>query len=245
MENQILKTALLQSLKYLGLKNSASLSNETLIGNIKSILSSFKLVETKEIFESDFIKVKFVPFFYEYKEAINLAKLIFKQLGYSLQARDSQTKIKIPPFFINMPELFERYIEVKLREKYKTNVIPGYDKKSKNKNSYIWGLRPDFIIKDSNMILDAKYKYWFENNSNENFKNDFQQLSLYGRIEKLKTEITTKDNEEPKIIFIYPCTKGTNEIEIEDAESINGFSNIFKISIKIPSKDINALYNNA
>ena len=233
IENQILKTALIQSLKYL-----AFIDNEQLVSKIKSILHSFKLVDTKEVFAKDFTKIKLSSIFFDYKEALNLAKLIFNQLGYSLQTKRQEEKIKVPPFYINMPELFERYVEILLRKTYSTNVIPGYSNTSRDKNSYLWGLRPDFIIKEQNIIVDAKYKYWFINPASENLKDDLQQLSLYGRIEKLKKDIGTEKNNEPVILFVYPTTGKNNEkeIKIENSELIEDLTNIYKMGIEIPYK---------
>lgn len=235
LENQILKTALIQSLKYL-----VFLNNEQLFSKTKNILHSFKLVDTKEVFKRDFTKIKLFSFFFDYKEALNLAKLIFNQIGYSLQAKRREEKIKIPPFYINMPELFERYVEIQLRKTYKTDVIPGYSKTSRDKNSYLWGLRPDFIIRNQNIVIDAKYKYWFVNPVSDNLKNDFQQLSLYGRITDLKNDIGIEENQEPLILFVYPNTEkiNENEIKIENSELINGFTNIYKMGIEIPYKEI-------
>jgi len=233
LENQILKTALIQSLKYL-----AFINNEQLISKMKNILHSFKLVDTKEVFAKDFTKIKLSSFFFDYKEALNLAKLIFNQLGYSLQTKRQEEKIKIPPFYINMPELFERYVEIQLRKTYSANVIPGYSNTSRDKNSYLWGLRPDFIIESQNIIVDAKYKYWFVNPVSDNLKDDLQQLSLYGRIENLKNNIGTEKNNEPLILFVYPNTEKNNEkeIKIENSELIKGFTNIYKMGIEIPYK---------
>ncbi len=233
LENQILKSALTQSLKYLNFTD-----NKLIISKIKNISNSFKFVDTKEVFAKDFTKIKLSSFFFDYKEALNLAKLIFNQLGYSLQTKRDEEKIKIPPFYINMPELFERYVEVQLRKTYFDNVISGYSKTSRDKNSYIWGLRPDFIIKNQNIIIDAKYKYWFLNPVNDNLKEDLQQLSLYGRIEDLKNNIGTDKNTESLILFVYPSTEKNNkkEIKIENSELIKGFSNIYKMRIEIPYK---------
>jgi len=230
LENQILKTALEQSLKYL------SIVKNELIGNIiKKNLNAFELVETKEVFESDFIKIKNSPFYCEYKDAISLARLIFKILGYSLQANIVTGKVKIPPFYINMPELFERFVEVKLREKFNNDLICGYNSFDLEHNSYVWGLRPDFIVKNNNMIIDAKYKYWFGFYDNDYLKNDYQQLSLYGRILDLKNDISPKEKQEPKLFFIYPNLI-TNEIDFENLESNKDFYNIYKLGLKIPYK---------
>ncbi len=227
LENQIIKTALIQSSKYL------SIIKNDFIGNvIKRNLNAFMQVDTKEIFDCDFINIRHSPFYSEYKEALNLAKLIFKLFGYSMQSKILTDKLQIPPFYIDMPELFERYAEVKLRKYYKNELISGYSKTDKEVNSYIWGLRPDFIVKNQNTIIDAKYKYWFEATNNDKFKDDYQQLALYSRIKSLKKDIGN-NVEEAQIIFIYPHSEGVDTIDNDKIDSDNNF-NINKIKLKIP-----------
>ena len=231
IENQILKTALLQCSR-----NLYGINNNDIAKLIKLNLNTFDLVNSKEVFDNDFAKIKYSPFYKDYKEALKLAQMIFKRFGFNLNDTDGKEKHKIPPFYIDMPELFERYVEVKLREKYKAALVPGYGRK--NGNSYNWGLRPDFIVQGKHLIIDAKYKYWFEqNNRNNKFKDDYQQLSLYGRVTKIRNDIELSQNEEAKILFIYPRTDGKESIN-DDFEKEDDFSNIYKFGIKIPLKKV-------
>lgn len=240
IENKILKTALLQCSRHL---HTVANDNKDIVKLLKYNLNTFELVNKKEIFESDFSKIKHSPFYKEYKEALNLAKMIFKLLGFTLSSSQQKHKSKIPPFYIDMPELFERYVEVKLREcdEYKNGLTPGYG--HKNGNSYKWGLRPDFIVKDKKLIIDAKYKYWFsKENEDEKFKNDYQQLSLYGRDTDIRRDIKLSENEEAKLLFIYPKFDKDENIDIDDndiccpIENVGKFSNIQRIEICIPKK---------
>ena len=219
IENRILKSALLQCSKYLNFQN------DNIIKLLKQNLNAFELVTPKEIFPSDFDKVKISPFYQEYKEALNLAKMIFKRFGFSLNSYDKNIEYKIPPFVINMPELFERYVEVKLRKQYSDDLIAGYSQK--NGNSYIWGLRPDFLVKNQKTIIDAKYKYWFADITSD-LKEDYQQLSLYSRVKQIRNIIGVDENEIAKIVFVYPT------IDEEKEEKDNNFCNIIKKSITIP-----------
>jgi 5-methylcytosine-specific restriction endonuclease McrBC regulatory subunit McrC len=230
IENQILKTALLQCSR-----NLHGINNDDIAKLIKLNLNTFDLVDSKEVFDSDFSKIKYSPFYKDYKEALKLAQMIFKRFGFNLNDTDNKEKHKIPPFYIDMPELFERYVEVRLREKYKDALVPGYGQK--NGNSYTWGLRPDFIVKNEQLIIDAKYKYWFSDNQNNKFKDDYQQLSLYGRVTEIRKDIELSQNEEAKILFIYPRTNGKESID-GDFEKENYFSNIYKFGIKIPLKKV-------
>jgi len=226
IENQILKTALLQCSR-----NLHGINNDDISKLIKLNLNSFDLVNSKEVFDSDFSKIKYSPFYKDYKEALKLAQMIFKRFGFNLNDIDNKEKHKIPPFYIDMPELFERYVEVKLREKYKGALVPGYGQK--NGNSYNWGLRPDFIVEGEQLIIDAKYKYWFEQNDKDSkFKDDYQQLALYGRVVEIRNDIEISKNEEAKILFVYPKIDGKESID-DNFKLEDNFNNIYKLGIKI------------
>jgi len=228
LENQILKTALTQSSKYLCNIGNANDISKLLNYN----LSSFELVASKNIQNSDFSKIKHSPFYKEYKEALRLSQMIFKRLGFALNNHYSTNNYKVPPFYINMPELFERYVEVKLREKYPDIIDGNRDKK------FELSMRPDFLLPSKNMIIDAKYKYWYaKTNENIDFKEDYQQLSLYGRAKKIRKRILLEDNKEARLLFIYPKIEGQECIEENDNYESN-FNNIFKCGIEIPFKTV-------
>ncbi|MDF1878111.1 hypothetical protein JHD46_00500 [Sulfurimonas sp. SAG-AH-194-C20] len=229
IENQILKTALFQCSR-----NLQNINNDDITKLLKFNLNSFELVNTKEIFKSDFSKIKYSPFYKDYKEALILAQMIFKRFGFTLNSSKKDEKIKIPPFYIDMPKLFERYVEVKLREVY-PEILDGntldIDLKFK--------MRPDFLLASQNMIIDAKYKYWFyKNNINDDFKDDFQQLSLYGRESNIRQYINLGDsNREANILFIYPEKSAEEYVNNIYKNKVDGFNNIYKLGIKIPSKE--------
>lgn len=231
IENQILKTALLQCSK-----NLSGISNSDIAKLIKLNLNSFNLVNSKEVFDSDFSKIKHSPFYKDYKEALKLAQMIFKRFGFNLNSSNNKEKHKIPPFYIDMPELFERYVEVKLREKYKDSLKAGYSMGNGYKTS-IGELRPDFIVKNEKLIIDAKYKYWFSGNKDNKFKDDYQQLALYGRVVEIRNDINIFENEEAKILFIYPKVDGKKSID-DSYELATNFNRIYKLGIKIPLKEV-------
>ena len=222
LENQILKTALMQCSRALYL-----FKNENINKMYRQNLSAFELVDTKEVFNTDFFKIKHSPFFKEYKVALNLAKLIFKRFGFSLNSKE--IKNKIFPYYINMPELFERYVEVKLREKYNV-LIDG----NRNQKSYSWQMRPDFLLPLKKIIIDAKYKFWYEKESDSDFKDDYKQLSLYGRDKKIRKELNVDDNEVVDLVFIYPSEDGDEKINLDLKKADENFCRIYKYSLNIP-----------
>ncbi len=228
VENQIIKTALLQSGRHLQRVASSEISKM-----LKQNLNAFELVNKREVFDSDFRTIKHSPFYKDYKEALQLAQMIFKRFGFSLNSSNEDKQTKFPPFYIDMPELFERYVQVKLSKLYGDNLIPGYGRQ--NGKSYTsWKLRPDFIINKANLIIDAKYKYWFINDEKDDrFKDDFQQLSLYGRVNDIIDKIKNNNNEDAEILFIYPSAEGSVDFN-KNWKEIKGFKNMKKFAIKIP-----------
>ena len=227
LENQILKTALLQCRKVVSL-----FKNEEINKIFRQNLAAFELVDTKEVFNTDFFKIKYSTFFKDYKIALNLAKMIFKRLGFSLNSKEVTNKIY--PYLINMPELFERYVEVKLRKKYST-VIDG------NERSFCWQMRPDFLLPSEKYIVDAKYKFWYGMRSNSKFKDDFSQLTLYSRCNSIRKDLGLKnENEVIDLIFIYPnFNKKYKELEFKNKRKEKEFFKIYKLPLKIPLIKIN------
>jgi len=227
IENQILKTALLQCSR-----NLHGINNKDITKLLKLNLNSFELVDSINISQNNFSKIQHSAFYKEYKQALQLAQMIFKRFGFSINSTTSQTQNKIPPFYINMPELFERYVEVKLRKIYKDSLVAGYSQK--NGNSYTWGLRPDFIVKNKKLIIDAKYKYWFSNNKDNRFKDDYQQLSLYGRVKDIRKDIRLEHSDnEATLLFIYPTTEEEKEFTEANFDVENDFNNIKKFAMNI------------
>ncbi len=248
IENQIIKTALMQCGRHL-----QNIANNNITKTLRQNINAFELVEIKEVFSSDFSKIKHSPFYKEYKEALNLAKMIFQRFGFVLTNSSVNHEVnKIPPYYINMPELFERYVEVKLREA-NLNIIDG----NKNKCA-VWSMKPDFLLPKSEnqkpIIIDAKYKYWFENGINDKdkenaeYKSDYMQLSLYGRDTKVRECLKIEGvDSEVELLFIYPTfkekyqninIKNANDEDIDSRES-HKFNKIKRLALWIPNNKIN------
>jgi 5-methylcytosine-specific restriction endonuclease McrBC regulatory subunit McrC len=223
IENQILKTALVQCTK-----NLHGVRNNDISKLLKQNINAFELIETKEVFDSDFYKIKHSPFYKDYKEALKLSQMIFKRFGFSLNSSSIKYQHRIPPFYINMPELFERYVEVQIRKKAPDLIDGNRDIK------FEFDMRPDFLLPSKNMIIDAKYKYWYEHiNENDKFKDDYQQLSLYGRAHTIRKRIELPNDEEAKLVFIYPKNDARKDISL-DSYCDSNFSKMYRIGLQIP-----------
>lgn len=153
----------------------------------------------------DLHRVHVHPMYKDHRAIMPLAKMIIRKQGYCVgEEYDEETnrKQKFPPFIINMPILFERYVYSLLVERYGDRNI-GYQVAS-------LGNIVDFMKLDEHMILDTKYKpQWEDGVDHENVR----QLSGYARHLRLRDKLGVKDCE-----FICPCV-----IIYPDAQGIQDF----------------------
>ncbi|EDP75011.1 hypothetical protein [Hydrogenivirga sp. 128-5-R1-1] len=220
LDNQILKAALIQAIKFVRLmKFEISGLNE--IMNYLSYL--FESVSLKRVLDTDFSKVRHSPFFPEYKEALELARMILKNLGNDPFSNVSKYTT-IQPYIINMPKLFELYVWLKLKGKFsRGKVIYQY-----NANGDI----PDFIVEGKNLIVDAKYKYIDESKPSTE---DIGQLSRYGRNKEVRKLALGKHikNREPRLVIAYPTFDCFNTKCLK----VEGYNKIYKVAVPIPYHD--------
>ena len=226
LENQILKSAILACKRLIAKQNFVEVETW-----IRELLIHFEFVSDKKIKYYDFFKVKHSPFFKEYKKAFELAKLIFKRVEIFKEKSNDETG-KIFPYQIKMPELFERYVELKLR-KDGIKYIDGNEELVANCN-----LRPDFLLPDEKVILDAKYKFWYANKDDEcdkNFKKDLQQLAIYSLDNKIRNKLNLTNNELVKLIIVYPNEKSLYDLKINEEKYLEPFEyyKMYKIGINI------------
>lgn len=171
-------------------------------------------------------------FYKEYKEALFLSDLILKRFGYNI--KDIETlknrTVKVPPFWIDMPKLFELYVLGLLKDKYKNNIL-----------FQIQGTygQPDFMLvtEKEKIIIDTKYKrkYQYEKYLPE----DIRQLSGYSRDIKILAKFGYKTDEELNqvvdCLIIYPDQDASDKLADDlKSQTIKGFSKFYKMPIKLP-----------
>lgn len=234
IENQILKYALKKAEIY-----SLERKYNDLYRNICMLKEKFNNVENRIIKEIDFKKINKKIINKGYKESLNIAYEVIKILDKNIYVEGKEEKIY--PFYINLPELFERYCEVKLR-KYIPSLKAGYTKGDKESQIKTGALRPDFAIpKNINEKIDAyildskysiKYNHIFEqinkgkkeiNEKTGDIKDHLQQLSLYSRTKEFQKQLTVENSSDIKLCIIFPILKEENqeiaeEITIQDAK---------------------------
>ena len=204
LENRILKLALWKIKQFLLSPAGQFLNNTFLSTKLKELLHLFEPVSLVKISNRDFQRVKINPFYGEYRVALKLAYAILNWLGFEpFEAVTSKGTFFVYPYRINMPLLFELYVYSLLRKQEKDVLFQTEYTRRK--------LRPDFILPEKGIIADAKYK---EGKTPD--VEDLKQLSLYGRIQKLRNLF----KREPTLVLIYPDFEGKNETSLLSGESM-------------------------
>lgn len=229
LENRLLKRTLEFSQAIIS--NHKSLSSESTKELFNYVKSAFSNVSS-EIHLREVTNLKYNPFFKEYKIAIQIAKLILKRFSYNI-SNVSATKYKTPPFWIDMPKLFELYLFKKLKEIFPLRNEVIYHKKFNS-------LEPDILVnsKDNQykIIVDAKYKPKYEKGSISH--NDAAQVSGYGRLKSIRNELNIEnDNLLIDTLIVYTSNYSENVNIVKENllnEEDNRYYKLYKYSIQIP-----------
>ncbi len=238
LENRILKFALYKTKSYIE-KYRKIKKFERIEELLAYNINAFAHISLVEIKSNDFQKVKHSPFYKDYKIALNLAYMIIKRFGFTLYEEKEKQEYYIYPFYIDMSKLFEFYVELKLKKGGVKNIKSQVNIK---KCGNIGELIPDLLLCDDKMIVDSKYKYWFEKGIDSNeFRSDFSQIALYGRRKQIRELLKLSDDEIPHLAFIYPILNdnkknGIDKITVNDIKESKEdcFYKFYKKGIEIP-----------
>ena len=200
-------------------------------GNDKSICESitycspyFELI-SEEINIENLKKLTPNTFFKEYEEAIRIGQHILKRFSYNI-TETTQQKVAIPPFWIDMPKLFELYVYKKLQEQFGGrgevlyHFIADYTEL-------------DFLLNTSEykMVIDAKYKPIYEDSR---VIDDIRQVSGYARLEAVYNEFKIEENKLIDCLIIYPSLEENKELNFKKLDTIKNYAKIYKQGISIP-----------
>ena len=200
-ENRFLKKVLTFAASYI--ENNPLLFSSN-IESIQHILSycrpAFEHISA-DVDEHQLKHSKKNPFFNEYGEALRIGQFILKRFSYTI-TKTTQKKIETPPFWIDMPRLFELYFYYQL---VKAN--PG-DEQYIHYQFSTYGNYLDILISkpDFEMVIDTKYKLKY---AKSHIHKDIRQVSGYSRLKKVINEMKSKNKEwkENQILdclIIYP-----------------------------------------
>ena len=234
LDNRILKRAMLIARDML-MRNASSMGrlSTPLHETLSACLSAFENVSS-QISLQDLHRVRINPLFRDYKAAINMAKMIIRKQGYCVQQGQQTGTQLFPPFTINMPLLFERYVLSLLRERY-----PGAIDFQVNVGDSI----PDFTKPDEHLILDSKYiTSWREE---KDIAENVRQLSGYARHKRIRQRIGIADDTTIcPCMVIYPDQNGIDSmIGLSDhlfaddkAKPLTNYIMFKKLGIRLPTQ---------
>ena len=180
-------------------------------------------------------KIKINAFFKEYKEALDLAEMIIKRFGYNIREMDKKV-VRVPPFWIDMPKLFELYVLGLLKEQYGSKIH------FQAKGNYG---EPDFLLitESEKMVIDTKYKRIYQNNDeyqNRFNSDDIRQICGYARDRKILKRLGYTDENMQDIVvdclIIYPDQNSSRILPKNlKVHSIDQFTKFYKIPVKLPT----------
>lgn len=231
--NRLLKKALDISFYLLGniRSRSKNMIGLTFLSSKLKLLNAFKDVKSDAHIES--VKNhKFDKLNMYYSEAIKLANSILRHQDNSLT--DDSGKKKVPLFWIDMSRLYEVYVLGLLKINYPDKIL------FQVKGSY--GTQCDYIHIGEGVVLDAKYKFWYdsynERNRHANYMiADIREISAYARDEKILKYMET-DVSSPICIIIHPSEKSTTfETELSKSvlnNKIEGYRDFYLLGIDLP-----------
>ena len=165
-----------------------------------------------------------------YKEAIKVAKMILRRFDYSIREASSEQH-STPPFWIDMARLYEMWVLHRL-QKLGINPIMFQE-------AGFYGRQvADFVIREENLILDAKYKPKYMEDWVD--IDDIRELSGNARDDRLLPNLP--EDYSPRCIILYPGKsdelKPESDILFEQqGQKIPHYRNFYKISVPLPVYD--------
>ena len=226
LENRFLKKVLQFVISFKNTHPTFFAENEATISELITYCTPYFELISEEINIENLKKLTTNTFFKEYEEAIRIGKHILKRFSYNI-TETTQQKVAIPPFWIDMPKLFELYVYKKLQEKFGSrgevlyHFIADYTEL-------------DFLLNtpEYKMVIDAKYKPIYEDSR---VIDDIRQVSGYARLTDVYEKLGLKDsNELIDCLIIYPSLEENKELNFKKLDTIKRYVRIYKQSISIP-----------
>ena len=226
LENRFLKKVLQFVISFKNTHPAFFAGNEATISELITYCTPYFELISEEIDIENLKNITINPFFKEYEQAIEIGKHILKRFSYNI-TETTQQKVAIPPFWIDMPKLFELYVYKKLQEQFGGreevlyHFIADYTEL-------------DFLLNtpEYKMVIDAKYKPIYEDSR---VIDDIRQVSGYARLTKVYEKLGLKDsNQLIDCLIIYPSLEENKGLNIENKKEISEYKNIYKLSVSIP-----------
>ena len=241
LENRILRAALERAARYVA---SNKIKTKAVQKELPKVQEWIRLCRSRlcgvsiaPIRPRDFAAARKRGVFAHYARPLQLAKAVLRQLGFNPQTEINESA-KTPPYAINSEELFERFAELKLRERHSTLHAPGGLENTISGGVFPVGVRPDFYVahdsEGNTLIMDAKYKDTDKFYNGKPAREDMYQVVAYSQHKVLLERIGFQPDETAapaKIILslVYPRLENDPDGKIEQWKTTNAFHSELKI----------------
>ena len=224
IENRFLKKVLQFVISFKNTHSTLFAGNEAAIDELITYCTPhFELIS--EEFNVESLKnITINPFFKEYKEAIEIGKHILKRFSYNI-TETTQQKVAIPPFWIDMPKLFELYVYKRLQEQFGREAVTYHLTADYTELDFLLNT-PDY-----KMVIDAKYKTIYEDSR---AIDDIRQVSGYARLKVVYNKLKIEEDRLIDCLIIYPRLEQNADFNITDKKEIPEYKGIYKLSISVP-----------
>ncbi|CDS92109.1 McrBC 5-methylcytosine restriction system component [Sphingobacterium sp. PM2-P1-29] len=234
IENRFLKKVLRFVISYVENHKVLLSSNyKVLQETIRYCRPAFELI-SDDVSENELNQIKHNPFYKDYKDAIRIGSHILKRFAFNI-TKTSSEKVVTPPFWIDMPRLFEMYVFSKMIEDNpdsKREIIYQFS---------TYGNALDILVskKDCQMVIDAKYKLHYQNS---HLHQDIRQVAGYARLNKVRDKLKVTDDLNIDCLIIYPdIENGIEDFCLENMmnkrELIKAYHKVYKLGVKLPIID--------
>ncbi|MBB1149680.1 MULTISPECIES: 5-methylcytosine restriction system specificity protein McrC [Myroides] len=231
LENRFLKKVLKFVISYVENNKLLLSHNYNLIQQtVDYCRPTFELI-SDNIKETELKHIKYNPFYSEYKDALQIGSYILKRFAYNI-TQTSQQKVTTPPFWIDMPRLFELYVFSKMIEQNTSSKKEIHYQLSTHGNAL------DILVShlDFQMVIDAKYKLHYNNG---HLHQDIRQVAGYARLKKVREKLKITDDRNIDCLIIYPdIEKGEADLSLENInlkkQEIKAYHKVFKLGVKLP-----------
>lgn len=179
--------------------------------------------------------IKHNPFYKDYATALDLGKKILKRFAYNI-TQTTNDKVATPPFWIDMPRLFELYTYSKMIEANPTN------SKEIHYQFSTYGNALDILVSKEGfqMVIDAKYKLYYKSG---HLHEDIRQVAGYARLNKVREKLKVADDRNIDCLIIYPdMENGIMDFSLEniinqkniEENKIKAYHKVYKLGVMLP-----------
>lgn len=230
-ENRFLKKVLQFASSYI--ENHEKLFGDKFIElqhTINYCRPAFELI-SNQVNDYELKHIKHNPFYKDYSTTVDLGKKILKRFAYNI-TQTTNDKVATPPFWIDMPRLFELYAYSKMIEANPT------DRKAIRYQFSTHGNFLDILVSkpDFQMVIDAKYKLHYQNG---HLHQDIRQVAGYARLNKVRKELNVTDDRNIDCLIIYPdMENGLDDLSLENISKemtlIKAYHKVYKLGVTLP-----------